>query len=88
MPWWRSPLGLQACYKNLLAGGPVHPKVKAWASTFDPDDFVALGHPIAPIYGQPLEDLRVDNPPNKAHSIEYYLSHDRVAGRIADALTT
>jgi hypothetical protein len=83
-----SPLGLQACYKNLLAGGPVHPKVKAWASTFDADDFVALGHPIAPIYGQPLEDLRVDNPPNKAHSIEQYLSHDRVAGRIADALTT
>jgi hypothetical protein len=83
-----SPLGLQACYKNLLAKGPVHPKVEAWASAYDTDDFVALGHPIAPIYGQPLEDLRVDNPPNKAHSIEQYLSHDRVAGRIADALAT
>lgn len=82
-----SPLGLQACFKNLLAGGPVHPKVRAWASTFDPDDFVALGHPIASVYGQPLEDLRVDNPPNKAHSIEQYLSHDRVANRIGDALT-
>jgi hypothetical protein len=81
-----SPLGLQACYKNLLAGNAVHPKVHAWASAFDPDDFVALGHPLAPLYGQPLEDLRVDNPPNKAHSIEYYLGHDRVAGRISEGL--
>jgi hypothetical protein len=83
-----SPLGLQACYKNLLAGGPVHPKVHAWTSAYDPDDFVALGHPLEPLYGQPLEDVRVDNPANKAHAIEHYLGHDKVAGRIADALST
>jgi hypothetical protein len=82
-----SPLGLQACYKNLLAGGPVHPKVHAWLSAFDPDDFVALGHPLERLYGQPLEDLRVDNPANKAHAIEHYLGHERVATRIGDALT-
>jgi hypothetical protein len=82
-----APLGLQACYRNLLAGGPVHPKVAAWLTVFDPDDFVALGHPLERLYGQPLEDVRVDNPANKAHSIEHYLGHQRVAARIADALS-
>jgi endonuclease G len=81
-----SPLGLQACYRNLLAGGPVHPKVAAWVATWDQDDFVALGHPLKRLYGDPLEDLRVDNPANRAHAIEYYLGHARVAARIADAL--
>ena len=83
-----SPLGLQACYKNLLVHGPVHPKVHAWTSAWDPDDIVALGHPLERLYGQPLEDVRVDNPANKAHAIEHYLGHQRVATRIGDALTS
>jgi hypothetical protein len=82
-----SPLGLQACYRNLLAGGPVHPKVPAWLTVFDPDDFVALGHPLGRLYGDPLDDLRVDNPANKAHAIEHYLGHQAVATRIEEALT-
>lgn len=82
-----SPLGLQACYRNLLAGGPRHPAVPKWSTAYDVDDVVALGHPLQPLYGVPLDDLTVDNPPQKAHSIESYLSHPPVAAGIADVLT-
>jgi hypothetical protein len=81
-----SPLGLQGCHRNLLAGGPIHPAIDAWVTAYDPQDIVTLGHPLAPLYGEPLDDLQVDNPFLKAHSIEKYLSHAQVAAHIGDAL--
>lgn len=81
-----SPLGLQACYRNLLATKHEHPGVQSWLTAYDQDDFVALGHPLQRLYGDPLTDVRVDNPANQAHSIEQYLGHSAVASRIADSL--
>jgi hypothetical protein len=80
-----SPLGLQAVYRNLLTPGPAHPKVE-WITAWDPDDFVALGHPLTELYGEPLTDIRVDNPFGKAHAVEQYLAHESVADRIGQAL--
>jgi hypothetical protein len=81
-----SPLGLQAVHRNLKAKGPVHPGVPAWVTTWDPDDVVTLGHPLRRLWKDPLEDVRVDNPPGNAHSIEHYLGHEPVARPIARAL--
>ncbi|GIF73386.1 hypothetical protein [Asanoa siamensis] len=82
-----SPLGLDACFRNLLAGGAAHPGVPDWLAVYDRDDFVALGHPLLGRYGPELVDLQVDNPAGKAHSITHYLGHEPVATRIADAVS-
>ena len=79
------PLGIQAVYRNLRTRGPSHPGVN-WVTGFDPDDFVALGHPLRPLYKDPLEDLRVDNPNSNPHGIEHYLGQRTVAERIAATL--
>ena len=81
-----TPLGLDAVYRNLKTPGPAHPNVENWVTVFDPDDFVTLGHPLLPLYHEPLEDLRVDNPTDDPHGIEHYLGHAHVAARIAAAL--
>jgi hypothetical protein len=81
-----SPLGLQACYRNLLAKKAAHPGVPDWLTVYDTDDFVALGHPLRGLYGTPLQDLRVDNPSGKAHSITHYLGHKEVALRVSETL--
>ncbi len=78
-----SPLGLDGVYKNLLEPGTSHPGVNAWLSVYDPADFVALGHPIADKYGEPLEEIRVSNPFSEAHSIEHYLGVKEVAAWIS-----
>ncbi len=80
-----SPLGLDAVYRNLRTPGALHPGVE-WISAWDPDDFGALGHPLTPLYGGPLEDVRVDNPADEVHSIERYLGHEPVARRIGARL--
>jgi hypothetical protein len=80
-----APLGLEAVYRNLQTRGPSHPKVQ-WVTAFDPDDFVALGHPLRRLYKDPLVDLRVDNPNSNPHGIEHYLGQRTVANRIATAL--
>lgn len=82
-----SPLGLRAIQRNLLTPGCVHPGVPAWATVWDDDDFVALGHPIAEKFGSPLEEFRVDNPRGRAHSIEEYLAHPQVAAWIGARLS-
>jgi hypothetical protein len=80
-----SPLGLDAVYRNLRTPGALHPGVE-WISAWDPDDFGALGHPLTPLYGEPLVDVRVDNPSDEIHSIERYLGHEPVARRIGARL--
>jgi hypothetical protein len=80
-----SPLGLGAVQRHLRTPGALHPGVE-WITAWDPDDFGALGHPLTPCFGEPLEDLRVDNPSAEVHSIERYLGHEPVAKRIGARL--
>jgi hypothetical protein len=77
-----SPLGLEAVQRNLRTPGTVHPGVRQWLSCYDVNDIVALGHPLARTWGRPLDDVRVENG-DASHSIERYLAHSAVAGRIA-----
>lgn len=81
-----SPLGLEGVYRNLATPGPRHPGVGSWLTAWDPQDFVALGHPIKDLYGDPLDEQVVHNPAGKAHSIEHYLGNRDVATWIADRL--
>lgn len=75
-----SPLGLDAVQKNLLTPGPHNPGVN-WLTAYDVHDIVALGHPLRPTWGSPLQDIEVDNGASP-HSIERYLGHAEVAGAI------
>lgn len=80
-----SPLGMDAVRKNLLPGATQNPGV-SWVSTYDVNDIVALGHPIAPKWGSPeVLDVEVENDA-EAHSIAKYLSHPSVAQHIGRAL--
>jgi hypothetical protein len=79
-----SPLGLDAVQKNLLTSGARNPGV-SWVSAYDVHDIVALGHPLLPVWGPPLGDVKVDNG-DSPHSIERYLNHPEVAGPIGTAV--
>lgn len=57
-----APLGLEGVYRNLEPPGTKHPGVSAWLTVWDPLDFVALGHPIKKLYGEPLTEEQVRNP--------------------------
>ena len=78
-----SPLGLEAVQNNLLDRGHQHPGVE-WLTTYDVNDVVALGHPLAGSWGQPLTDVEVENDTDP-HAIARYLSHPRVAGPVGKA---
>lgn len=80
-----SPLGLDAVYNNLSTPGCHNPGLP-WAAVRDLQDVVALGHPLRPLYGGPLEDIVVDNPIGNGHSIEQYLKHRDVASWIGKML--
>jgi hypothetical protein len=80
-----SPLGLPAVYRNLLCKGPVHPAGVSWQTGYDVNDVVALGHPLRPIYHDPLIDAAVENG-DAPHSIDRYLSHPEVARFIFQAV--
>lgn len=80
-----SPLGIDAVRKNLLPDARQNPEVP-WVSTFDVNDIVALGHPLAPKWGSPtVTDVEVENDA-EPHSIARYLSHPSVAEPIGRAL--
>jgi hypothetical protein len=81
-----SPLGIQGVYNNLATPGTHHPGVPEWLTVWDPGDFVALGHPVKGLYGDPIEELRVRNPSGHTHDIEHYLRHRRVAAWIGSRL--
>lgn len=80
-----SPLGLPTVQRNLIGKGPRHPRVD-WLTGYDPNDVVALGHPLRPSWGDPLADLEVENR-DAPHDIERYLSDARVADFIHRAAT-
>ncbi len=75
-----SPLGLDAVQKNLLTPGAHNPGVN-WLTAYDVHDIVALGHPLRPTWGLPLQDIEADNG-DSPHSIERYLGHPGVAEAI------
>jgi hypothetical protein len=79
-----SPLGLEAVQRNLLDRGHRHPQVD-WVTAYDTNDVVALGHPLQPSWGSPLQDLEVENDTDP-HSISRYLAHATVAGPVGEAV--
>ena len=81
-----SPLGIQGVYNNLATPGTQHPGVPEWLTVWDAGDFVALGHPIKGLYGDPIEEIRVRNPSGHTHDIEHYLRHQKVATWIGSRL--
>lgn len=75
-----SPLGLDAVQRNLLQPGCRHPGTP-WTSAYDVQDVVALGHPLRPAWGTPLQDVEVSNR-SDPHSVSRYLAHAEVAGPV------
>jgi hypothetical protein len=79
-----SPLALPAVQNNLRTKGAHNPGVP-WVTAYDPQDIVALGHPLRPTWRDPLTDVEVRNG-DQPHSITRYLSHGSVAGSIRAAV--
>ncbi|MFJ6892619.1 hypothetical protein [Streptomyces hokutonensis] len=87
-----SPLGLEAVQRNLLRPGP-HAMSIDWLTAYDPQDIVALGHPLPtgshppgqPAWGD-VQNTAVNNG-DKPHAIDRYLAHPDVAQRIGTAAT-
>ncbi|MEV6482506.1 hypothetical protein [Streptomyces sp. NPDC051576] len=85
-----SPLGLEAVQRNLRHPGP-HAMGVDWLTAHDPEDIVALGHPLPtgsaspgrPAWGD-VQNIAVDNG-DKPHAIDRYLAHPDVARRIGRA---
>ncbi|MER6187965.1 serine protease [Streptomyces sp. NPDC001652] len=83
-----SPLGLDTVYRRLLVGGPKRPdRVEHWVNTWCPTDGVAIGCPLADDWKGELTDLAVDNSRDRAHHIEEYLAHPKVAAAIGHAIS-
>lgn len=80
------PLGIQGVYNNLAKPGTHHPGVEEWLTVWDQGDYVALGHPLERLYGEPIEEIRVRNASGHTHDIEHYLAHERVARWIGTRL--
>ncbi|MFF0753052.1 trypsin-like serine peptidase [Streptomyces sp. NPDC004267] len=82
-----SPLGLDAVYDRLLAGGPRRPdRVAHWVNAWCPTDTVAVGCPLRNTWKGELTDLAVANPRDRAHAIDEYLGHPEVAAAIGRTL--
>ncbi|KOU61512.1 hypothetical protein ADK57_27545 [Streptomyces sp. MMG1533] len=77
-----SPLGLDAVYQRLLAGGPVRPgQVGVWINAWAAGDAVAIGCPLGDTWSQ-VRDVLCVNRKDRAHDIAQYLSDTRVAAEI------
>jgi V8-like Glu-specific endopeptidase len=77
-----SPLGLDAVYRRLLAGGPVRPgQVGVWINAWAAGDAVAIGCPLGDSWSQ-VRDVLCANRKDRAHDIAQYLSDARVAAEI------
>jgi len=84
-----SPLGLDSVYQRLLSAGPHRPeRLGRWVNVFCPPDPVAIGCPLGDTWTGQLAEIVTDNPKERAHSIEEYLSHPGVARSISELLTT
>jgi endonuclease G, mitochondrial len=82
-----SPLGLDAVYNRLHVRGPNRPqRIGHWLNAWCPADAVAIGCPLHDDWRGQLDEIAVDNPKERAHSITDYLSHHPVARGVAEAL--
>ncbi|MEU9286129.1 serine protease [Streptomyces sp. NPDC048275] len=80
-----SPLGLDAVYRRLLAGGPVRPgQVGAWINAWAAADAVAIGCPLGDTWPG-VRDVLCANPKDRAHDITRYLADARIAAEIGRA---
>lgn len=83
-----SPLGLDAVHNRLLAGGPHRPeRVGHWLNAWAAADPVAIGCPLRKVWRGQLQEVPVDNPLERVHSISEYLSHPAVATAVHSGLT-
>jgi V8-like Glu-specific endopeptidase len=82
-----SPLGMDAVYKRLLAGGPQRPqRVGRWVNAWCAADAVAIGCPLSQVWGHDLTEVLTDNAKDRAHDMAEYLSDARVAKVVEDGL--
>jgi endonuclease G, mitochondrial len=82
-----SPLGMDAVYKRLLAGGPHRPRqVGSWLNAWCAADAVAIGCPLRQVWGQDVTEVLTDNAKDRAHDIAEYLADARVASAVGHAL--
>ncbi|MFD1932604.1 trypsin-like serine peptidase [Nonomuraea mangrovi] len=82
-----SPLGLDAVHRNLLAGGTSRPPgVGAWLNAWCPSDPVCIGCPLGDDWKCQVDERAVDNPLQRAHDVEEYLSHPAIARTVSAAL--
>ncbi|WP_225878632.1 trypsin-like serine peptidase [Spongiactinospora rosea] len=82
-----SPLGMDAVYRRLLAGGPGRPdRVARWVNTWCPLDPVAIACPLRDHWAGVAAEIPVANPASRAHDIEEYLAHPEVAEAIGTSL--
>ncbi|MET9341969.1 trypsin-like peptidase domain-containing protein [Nonomuraea sp. NPDC003804] len=82
-----SPLGLDAVHRHLLAGGPARPpRIGAWLNVWCPSDPVCIGCPLDDDWKGQVDERAVDNPLQRAHDVEEYLSDPAVARAVAAAL--
>ncbi|MEU7896482.1 serine protease [Nonomuraea sp. NPDC049152] len=82
-----SPLGLDSVHRNLLSGGPSRPpRVGAWLNVWCPSDPVCIGCPLDDDWKGQVDERAVENPLQRAHDVEEYLSHPAVARAVSAAL--
>lgn len=80
-----SPLGLEAVQNNMKPRGVKSPPVQRWISTWDVNDIVAAGSPIAATWTGHISEYIVENGP-QPHSIERYLGHLEVGKAVGEVL--
>ncbi|NUP30498.1 MAG: serine protease, partial [Streptomycetaceae bacterium] len=82
-----APLGLDTVYARLATAGPHLPSVvPRWFNGWAPADGVAIGCPLRGTWTGLSTECSVDNPRDRAHDIDAYLSQPEVAGAIAALL--
>jgi len=82
-----SPLGMDAVFGRLLAGGPRHPeRAAAWLNAWSAADAVSIGCPLADDWGDRVREVRTTNARDRAHDIGEYLADRRVSATIHTAL--
>jgi len=82
-----SPLGIDSVYNRLLVRGPNRPeRIRRWLNAWCAADAVAIGCPLRDDWRGQLDEIAVDNPKERAHSITDYLAHHPVAHAVAEGL--
>lgn len=83
-----SPLGIDAVRKGFTRPRVLPTDVARWVNGADPEDFVALRPVLAAAdYGPDVENISdIENGSEDPHSIAGYLSDERIAKALADAI--